>query len=1827
MELPSEPSTSPHDNIATLAEDGDVTFGRGWREGKDGRRDGFLIVRPTSAQRAPATLDRFAHEYALRGDLDSTWAVRPLQLLHEGDRTSLILEDPGGTLLGSLMGTPMEVAAFLRIAVGIAAVLGKAHQRGLVHKDVKPDNILVNTQTGEVRLTGFGNATRLSRERQSVKPPEFIGGTLAYMAPEQTGRMNRSVDSRSDLYSFGVTLYQMVTGGLPFSASDPMEWVHCHIARKPVPPDAQLDTIPTAISAIIMKLLAKTAEERYQTAAGVEHDLRQCLKKLAQGPLDDFALGRKDTPDRLMIPEKLYGREAEVETLLGSFDRMVTSGAPELVLVSGYSGIGKSSVVNEMHKALVPPRGLFAAGKFDQYKRNIPYATLAQALQSLVRLLLGRNNAELNGWRDALAAALSPNGGLMTDLVPELKLILGEQEPVAELPASDAQRRFQLVLRRFIGVFARAEHPLALFLDDLQWLDAATLHLLEDLFVQEGGVTHLLVIGAYRDNEVDASHPLARSLSRIRATRPSSVQEIRLSTLDGRHVSQLLADAFSCDTRSVGGLAELLLQKTDGNPFFVSQFLSTLTDEGLIAFDPVQSRWSWDLKRIDAKAYSDNVADLMIGKLVRLSAVAQQALQHMACLGNIATVATLATVRDTTDVELHASLAEARRQELVVLVEGSYRFAHDRVHEAAYALIPSERRAALHLVIGKKLVAHTPPEDVSEAVFEIVNQLNRASSLMTAQDDREQLAEFNLLAGRRAQASSAYVSALGYLTTGAAFLAEDSWHRRRELAFALELATAHCEFASGMIAEAEKRLRRLSLRAGTTEERVAIASLQIDLYQAMDRNGDAVSVGLEALQHLGIKIPEHPTDADARQAYDRIWTGLGSRAIEDLVDLPLASSPDALAALDLLIRVGVPGHHFRSIHLLAVVVCTAVRLGLERGHSDASCIAYAQMGFLAGPVFGQFDAGYRFGRLGCDLAERPGLQRFQGRVFEAFGFIMGWTQHVRKGRPFLLRAFELASQSGEVSYAGYACAQINTNYLLVGDPLADAQEQAENGLAFARRVGLGTAEGWIVGQLGLIRSLGGLTARFGAFDDDDFREADFEHNLASNSALTFPRFWYYIRKLQARFYAGEYEDALEAASVAQPLLQNYAFVLECVEYYFYAALCHAAVHNSAPRDRQNYHREMVTKGLEKLEVWARHCPENFTNRAALVSAELARLDGRDADAMTLYEWAIRSAREQGFVQNEGLAHEVAARFYSARGAETSANAHLRRARRCFLRWGAHGKVKQLDRLYPNLTGPELQDPAAALPSALQRLDVGTVVKASQAVSGEIELPKLIDRLMTIVLENAGADRGLLILPRGDEYLVRAEARTTDDRAEVTLRQEPLKPASGPESLIRYVIRTHESVILDDVSTPNLFSADDYFALRQPRSILCFPLIKQRELIGVLYLENSLAPHVFTADRLAILELLGAQAAISLENARLFSDLSDREAKVRRLVDSNIIGILIIDLEGQILEANDAFLTMVGYDREDLSTGRMRWTDSPSVWRESDPERAEQIRTTGSLPPFEKEYFRKDGSRVPVLIGVARIGETNQAVAFVIDLSDRKQAEAELAHANRIATMGQLTASIAHEVNQPIAALLLNAGTALRWLGRQPPDLEQARRSVDRIIGDGKRVADIVGRVHGLSKKAPMQKAPLDINEAILEVISLTGAVVSNHEASVKTQLAEELATISGDKVQFQQVILNLIMNAIEAMSETQDRSRELLIRTETAEVGSILVAVSDSGPGLLQVGPDRIFDAFYTTKASGLGIGLSICRSIVEAHGGRLWAEANEPKGLVFYIKLPVAVL
>jgi PAS domain S-box-containing protein len=1794
----------------------------------------ILAVAISAEQSLPQSLQRLEHEFSLASELDAAWAAQPLKLTRYRGRTALILRDPGGEPLDRVIEQnrkqPIDLTRFLHIAIGVTAALRQAHRQGLLHKDLKPSNAFVDDY-GHVWLTGFGFASKLQYERQVPLPLESIVGTLAYMAPEQTGRMNRSVDTRSDLYSLGVTLYQMLTGTLPFSAADPLEWVHCHIARQPVAP-VDRRQVPEQLSAIIMRLLAKNAEERYQTTAGLEADLKRCLAEWqSQGRIDPFPLGRDDVPDRLLIPEKLYGREREVESLIAAFDQVVTRGDTELVLVSGYSGVGKSSVVSELHKILIPSRGFFAAGKFDQYKQDIPYATLAQAFETLVRQILVKTEAEVSLWRRNILETVGPNGQLLTNLIPDVEFIIGKQQPVAELPPIEARNRFQSVITQFLGLFATREHPLALFLDDLQWLDTATLELLERL-VADQGVRHLLLIGAYRDNEVSSAHPLMRMLATLREA-GATTHEIVLASLGSEDVGRLVSDSLHCQQNVSQVLAQLIYKKTSGNPFFTIQFITQLEQDGLLKFEPSTAAWRWDITGILAKDYTANVVDLMVGKVSRLPKATQESLKQLACLGTSTEFEQLRMIYEDSTEGMHAQLWEAVRAGLILRSENSYSFLHDRVQEAAYSLISEQERAETHLHIGRILAEGTSQERLEEAIFDIVNQLNRGDRLITDVDERARSAALNLLAGKRAKASTAYATALKYLHAGRSLLADEAWTHNYDLIFSIESLLAECELHTADMIAAEARLTMLMQRASDRHRIAIVTRLQITLYTALDQSNRAIEVFLDYLRRNGTDWSQHPTHDEVMKEYNRIWSLVGERQIEDLIDLPLVDDSDILDMLDVFTEIVHPAMFFDE-NLSTLVVCRMVSLCLEHGNCDASCFGFVWFGMFAGPRFNNYKDGFRFGQLGYDLVEKRELTRYQARTYISFGTLTPWAKHVTKGRDLVRRAFDVAYRTGDLTFSAYSWHELITNYLAAGDPLSEVQMEAEKGLEFVKKAGFGLVSENCAAQLGLIRTLRGQTPAFGCFDSHDYNESDTEHRLAGNPVLALAEFFYWTRKLQAKFFAGDYTGAVEASQKAYRLLWPAASQVETGDFRFYAALAHAAVWNSVSSEEKRKHFSALEDHHHQLEIWALHCPANFETKTELVGAEIARIEGRVLDAEHLYEAAIRSARENGFAHCEAVANECAAQFYSTRGFTKIAHLYLHDARECYLHWGANAKIRQLEDRYPELHADKSSSEAGAILAPVEQLDLATVIRLSEAVSTEIEQEKLIDTLMRTAIEHAGAERGLLILIRDGQPQIEAEATTGAGRIEVAVRHEATMPSALPQSVLHYVIRTQEAVLLDDASTGNIYSKDEYVVRKRSRSVLCLPIVKQKKLIGALYLENTLAPRVFTRGRVTILQLLASQAAISLENAALYKDLQLQVGLLQRLPVSawtlrpdgtpDFVNQVWLEFAGQTIDFvrshPEAWMTAVHPEDRDMA--------AKNFW--------EGVHSGRGFAMETRSLRAKDGvyrwhlNQAVVLRDPE--GSVLKFVGTTTDIDDQKrievalrQAQSDLARINRVTTMGELTASLAHELSQPFSGTILDANICLQKLCHDEPDLNEVRAAIARIADEAQRGYEIIDRIHSQFEKGALNREITDLNAIIRETVTILHGEAMRYNISERMELMAHPPQIVGDRVQLQQVIMNLIVNSFEAMRDIEG-TREIAIRTHIDEDQQIHVSVSDTGIGFPMKHAEQIFDPFFTTKTNGTGMGLRISRSIIESHGGQLWAVGSSGCGATFHFKLPIKI-
>ncbi|WP_438030831.1 AAA family ATPase [Sorangium sp. So ce233] len=1508
-------ATSRYVDLELLYEGADTVLYRARRR-DDGQPVVLKVLRRDHA--SPHALWRLRREHEIAGAVEASAAVvRPHAIERFGDRVALVLEDFGGRSLERLLGAPMPLERFFPLALRLTDALADLHRHHIIHKDIKPQNLIYNPETGQVKITDLGIACLSQREHQHLAPVGLIEGTLAYMAPEQTGRMNRWIDERTDLYSLGVTFHQMLTGALPFEAGDPVEWVHCHIAQMPPPVHALVPSIPPLLSAVVLKLLSKAAEERYQSATGLRHDLEGCFARWrASGTIDAFPLGQRDLSDRFQIPQRLYGREREVEALRAAFERVVTQGRPELVTVAGYAGIGKSSLVAELHTSVVRERGSFLCGKFDQAARDVPYRAFLQAFRALLQEILCATEEQVERWRGHLREALGPDGRLLADVLPEIELLLGPQPPVPELPPTEAQSRLLATLQRFVAACARKEHPVALFLDDLQWADAASLLLLEQLATYAGS-EHLLLIGAYRDNEVGPAHPLRLTLAEARK-RSAVISELVLAPLSAAHVTALVAEAVHAPAGQVAALSRLIYEKTGGNPFFALQFLMELHQEGLIDLDAAEGRWRWNIAAIRDKGFTDNVVELMAAKLKRLSVPTQDALKLAACLGSSVDLDTLAVVANRPATELAEALEEAVREGLLLRWNDSYRFLHDRVQEAAHALIPAAQLAEVHLCIGRLLLKGRSAEEREEALFDIVGHLNRGAALIRSPAERGDLAALNLRAGRRARAAAAHESADTLFAAGMALLGEDRWATQYELAYHLSLERARSAYVTGSFEEAERLLEELMDRARTRSETAAVVELAVALSQTRGQCARAVEIGLSWLRACDMDLPLHATDTQVEEETKSVWQALRDRPIEDLSRLPPMTHPEIKVVMEVLQGVTGPAIFVdHNLHYLLVI--RMVKLSLHHGNAESSALAYAAFARLIGPRFGQYQEAYLFGKLGYDLADRSGSLTTKSLVFTLFGqIVVFWTRHYRETYPYTRAGFSAATESGNLTMACLNCSWAALFPLLCGEPLEDVLHEVEERLGFVRRAGYAFAHSALVGGHAVIQMLRGRPVHFPTLDGSELDGSAFEARLKEGD-LQGARGVYYSLKAQALFVLGSPREALAAATcvtVEHPWrTEPYAPIAENV---YYLALALATLSDGAHEAQPSPVGALPAQLLDcerQLGEWARSCPDNFLHKHALVCAEIARLRGHDPEAGRLYEQAIASARGGGFVQHEAIACELAAGFCRARGLSTPADAYLRNARAGYFRWGAHAKVEQLDQRYPFLVERKPLAPTLTFAVRAEQFDVLSVVKASQSISGELRLPRLLEMLLRIVVGHAGAEEGYILLVREERLSI--AAIEAPGGAVRRLGAGEASTAALPQSVVNYVRRSRERVLLDDASARHPFVEDEYFRRKRPRSVLCLPIMRQDRLLGLLYLENNLVTGAFTPGRLSVVELLASQSAISLENAMLYSELEQENAERRRaeqalktnqqtlqaIIDNSAASIYLKDHQGRHLLVN------------------------------------------------------------------------------------------------------------------------------------------------------------------------------------------------------------------------------------------------------------------------------------------------------------------------------------
>ncbi|MEH2255286.1 trifunctional serine/threonine-protein kinase/ATP-binding protein/sensor histidine kinase [Nostoc sp.] len=1752
------------------------------------------------------------HEYEIIQNLNIAGVIKAYELINYdngyNNGLALVLEDFGGeTLKHQISTTGVELTKFLNIADQITETLGELHTHQIIHKDLKPENILYNPNTEKIKLIDFSITSLLSKESPEISSLNLLEGTLAYMSPEQTGRINRTLDYRTDFYSLGVIFYEMLTGQLPFqNAQDPMELVHCHIAKIPVAPHEINPKVPLAISAIAMKLLSKTAEDRYQSAYGLKADLEQAAIQLqTKGSIDLFNLGQQDFSHQFQIAQKLYGREVEVAALMAAFEK-VSLGSSEVVLVGGYSGIGKSSLVNEVHKPIVRQRGYFIGGKFDQLKRDIPYASLIQAFRELMRQLLAESQARVEVWKNKLLRALGANGQVIIDVIPEVELIIGQQAPVPQLGVAESQNRFNRVFKQFIHAFTTALHPLVLFLDDLQWADAASVNLVENLMTDPES-QYLLLIGAYRDNEVSPTHPLMLMLETIQAF-GATVEELLLKPLATPHITQLVTDTFNCESSQAEPLADLLFQKTQGNPFFLTQLLKVLHQDNLLTFDYRSGFWKWDLNQIQEQAITDNVVDLMVNKIQRLSEPTQQVLQLAACVGNRFNLEILAVVNEKSPSATAIDLWEALRAGLILplsdtykipqllnqselaiycdtAVEVDYKFLHDRVQQAAYSLIPTDQQQQVHLKVGKLLLHNTEKAQLEEHIFDIVNHLNAGSSLIVEPAERYELAELNLKAGQRAKSSSAFVTALKLLKTGVSYLPENSWQDNYLLTLTLYLQVGEAKFLNGKYEKALLIFEQTFSQVKTTLDMCRVNEYRIMCYRMENDLNSAYEIGLNTLELLGLKFTAYPDDAYLLAKLNQTKKIIGDRSTFSLAELPQMQDEEKLMAQRILKEVW-PIAYFLGSKALHITSMNITQLSVQYGNSPISVFGYMLYAFNLVFQYGEVDSGYEFGELSLQLHEVLRTKELEANILNMWGgLVCHYKDHISESKPYLLKGFNSGLETGSYQWSGYCSVNFLWQSLFGNESLEKTAEIAEDFIPSLRKID----KNMLNYHLLAMEAIANLTKPAGKIDQlvGDWADEQqvLEFALASSDMLS--AFVVYIYKLALCNWYGDYTKAVEYADNAEKFVGGARGIFINPVFYFHQSIALAGAYAEADTATQAIYLDKLNTNLEKFQQWAMHCPTNYQHKFLLIQAEIARIYKQDYQAMELYDKAIASAAENGYLQNEALANELAFRFYLAKGRQNFAKVYFKEARYRYLKWEATGKVRQLDEQYSQLftdtvgevigQGTATKQIRDIFEAKTQTLDISTAIKASQALSSEMELSRLLEKMMTIAIENAGAQMGYLLVKRENQWVIEAEGSI--DRDQVTVRSSSLVQVKHklPVLLINYVERTKENLVLDDASHTERFVSDNYIIANQPKSVLCSPFAHQGKLTGVLYLENNLTTGAFTAERLEVLNLLTSQVSISIENARLYTNLH---------------------IYSQELE---------------ISETQAR-------------EKAKQLEHT---------------------------------------LDELKLTQSQMVQSEKMSSLGQLVAGVAHEINNPVSFIYGNLTYVNNYVKdlmsvvqlyqqqnqNLPPKVQNEIDAVDldflmedlpKLLASMKvgtdRIRQIVLSLRNFSRLDEAEVKAVNIHEGIDSTLMILQNRLKPQPDSPGIQVIQEYGNLPPVECypgQLNQVFMNLLANAIDSLEEFNEhrtyadiaRQPSIITIRTTIEGDVAVIRIADNGSGISENVQTQLFTPFFTTKpvGKGTGLGLSISYQIVtNKHRGQLECVSVLGQGAEFIVSIPL---
>ncbi|MBG0858907.1 MAG: AAA family ATPase, partial [Bacteroidales bacterium] len=1467
----------------------------------------------------PERIVRFKREYEILKGLNLEGTIKAYTLENYDNTCAIVMEDFGAESLKKILEKrKLTLFEFLRLSIGITEILGQLAQLNIIHKNINPTNIVWSQETDQLKIIDFGISAVLSREIAAIQNPNEFEGTLSYISPEQTGRMNRMIDYRTDMYSLGVTLYEFMTGQLPFPSRDAMELVHCHLAKMPEPPHMLQSSgfeeesgIPVILSKIVLKLMSKTAEDRYLSYFGLKHDLEKCskhLKKTRTLSGLDFNPGENDFSDKLRIPQKLYGREEEILTLLDAFKRVCDTphGAEvsEMMMVTGYAGIGKSALVNEIHIPIVEKRGYFISGKFDRFKRNIPYSALTQAFQDLMRQILMESESQINQWKARILEAVGPNGQVIIDVIPEVERIIGKQPPLPELPPKETQNRFNMYFQNFIRTFADKNHPLSIFLDDLQWADIPTVKLLERLML-DSKTRYLFIIGAYRDNEVDSSHPLALSLGKLR-NENAVVNFITLRPLEALHINQILSDSLKCSISDAQNLGKICLAKTNGNPFFLIQFLNSLADQGLLKFDTDTLKWEWDAALIEKADITSNVVELMTERIKVLSEKTKRILKLASCIGHRFDLDTLAIINEKSAVETAGEMNEILESGLIQPIgegyrlagyldflkgknytgrlehEIQYKFLHDRVHQAASSLMGDEYKG-VHLKIGRLLLQKLSQEEREERIFDIANHLNSGIELIVDQTEKIQLAGLNLHAGRKAKAATAYEIAFQYFETGLKLLGSKAWEDNYSITLEMNIETAEASYLMGNFDKMDKIAGEIMDNAKMLLDRIRIDEIVIRSLMARDRFKEGIDRAIEILKQLGVNITPEPSKIQVLISLFYLRIILVSKKIDDLKNLPVMTDSHKLAAMRILMDAA-SSAYYTNILTAIIMGLKMVQLSVKYGNSPFSSFGYEIYGIILQGIVGRIIPGYRFGEFSIEILNKFNAKEYQARINFIFNvFIRHWKDRLSDTIEPFTESFHKGLETGDYEFAALSSAYVGIHSFHSSVKLALADDEMKKSIDLVTK--LKQEVTLIVLKLNrqVVLNLMGKSGNTTLIVGENYDEIEMTPRFVKTNNTADLGSLYAMKALLCVIF----DDKKESIRIAREA-EKYELTMLGLIYrhliYFYTSLIYLSHYfGSSVLKRLVYHVK-VYRNQKQLKKWARYAPENLLHKWYIVEAERCRITGNHIKAIEHYDKAVSLAKQNGYIHEEALVNELAAKYYLARGFDRIARVYMKEACYLYTIWGAMGKVDHLNETYSELLyvlpeksgrSDEIEFAQSELPGSYpEKLDLATVQKASQTISGEIHLDKLLEKLMNIVITNAGAQKGLFLLKDGDGLFVEGEAVAGKEQV-IVLHHIPYAERKDiAQVIINYVLRVNKIVVLDDASEQGSFKTDEYVRKNKLRSVLCLPLIFQNKLNSILYLENNLAPGTFTSERVEVLKILTGQIVISIENASLYRSLEE-----------------------------------------------------------------------------------------------------------------------------------------------------------------------------------------------------------------------------------------------------------------------------------------------------------------------------------------------------------------